>query len=261
MLAHASELDHADLVLTGRGAMVPKVRSNLSDALALATRDFDCSTLFEGASPDLVRFVGPVAMLLGEMPNRPLELLNFRVGEFAFRGRTRGDLAAFYTPGLLAAGLVALILFHFSLGFYGKIHRLHLLDREIAKIAAPALGNNVSSDPLGQLRAGISAMDKQLRVLGGNMSRNSALRTLETVSESIPPRIPAELEELQVDPSGLRITGSADSFGTVDQVKRALDESGDFESIEVTHANSSSEAGKVDFRVSADFKGAETRGQ
>jgi Fimbrial assembly protein (PilN) len=100
-------------------------------------------------------------------------------------------------------------------------------------------------------------MDKQLRILGGNMSRNSALDTLLTVSQAIPPRIPAEIEDLQVDPTGLRITGVADNFGTVDQVKRALDQADDFESIQVTHANSSNEPNKVDFRLSADFKGVE----
>ena len=253
----ARALDHADLVITGRGAMVPKLRGSLSDALALATHDFDCSALFEGAQPDMIRFVSPVAMLLGEMPNHPIELLNFRQGEFAFRGRTRGDLTPFYTTGILAACLAGFVLLHFALGVYGKIHRLHLIDHEIAKMAAPVLGGDVTSDPIGRLRSGISSMDKQLRLLGGNTSRNSALDTLMTVSQTLPPRVPAELEDFQVDPTGLRVTGLADSFGTVDQVKRALDQSGAFGSIEVTHANSSNEPNKVEFRLSADFKGAE----
>src|SRR5208282_3994735 len=67
---------------------------------------------------------------------------------------------------------------------------------------------------------------------------------LLTVSRSVPSRFPAEIEDLQVDPTGLRITGLADSFATVDQVKRALEQSGDFESIEVTHANSSQDRGR-----------------
>jgi hypothetical protein len=259
MLAHTSELDSADLILTGRGASIPKLRGSLADALTLSVHDFDYSALFEGAQPDLVRFVNPVAMLLGEVPDHPVELLNFRQGEFAFHGRTRGDLTAFYTTGLLAACLVGFVLFHLSLGLYGKIHRLHLIQREIARVAAPVLGSEESSDPIGQLRSGIASMDKQLRVLGGNMSRNSALNTLLTVSQAIPPRIPAEIEDLQVDPTGLRVTGLADSFTTVDQVKRALDQSGDFGSIEVTHANSSNEPNKVDFRLSADFKDAAGR--
>src|SRR5262249_48617586 len=128
MLAHTDEVDHADLVITGRGATVAKLRGSLSDALALATRDFDCSTLFEGAQPDMIRFVSPIAMLLGEMPNHPVELLNFRQGDFAFRGRTRGDLTPFYTTGALAAGLIGFMLLHFVLGLYGKIHHLHLID-------------------------------------------------------------------------------------------------------------------------------------
>ena len=257
MLAHTADLDGADLVVTGRGAMVPKLRGNLADALAMQARDFDCSKLFEGAQEELIGFVNPIAMLLGELPDKPVELLNFRQGDFAFQGRTRGDYAAFYTTGLLAAGLVAVLLLHLSLGLYGKIHRLHLIDRQISRIAEPVLGPDMSSDPIGQLRSGISAMDKQLRILGGNMSRNSALDTLMTVSQAIPQRIPAEIEDLQVDPSGLRITGVADNFGTVDQVKRALDESEVFGSIEVTHATSSNEPNKVDFRLSADFKGVE----
>src|SRR5579885_1133616 len=256
MLAHTAELDHADLVVTGKGATIPKVRSTLADALALVPRDFDCSKLLDGARPDLIPFLSPIAMLLGEMPNRPAELLNFRQGEFAFRGRTRGDLTPFYTTGILGACLSGFILLHLSLGVFGKIHRLHLIDREIARIAAPALGGNVGSDPIQQLRSGISSMNKQLRILGGGMNRNSALDTLLTVSQALPPRIPAEISDLQVDPTGLRITGMADSFTTVDEVKRALAESGQFESIEVTRANSSNEANKVDFRLSADFKGA-----
>ena len=257
MLAHTADLDGADLVITGRGATVPKLRGNLADALAMEAHDFDCSRLFEGAQGELIGYVSPIAMLLGEMPDQPVELLNFRQGEFAFQGRTRGDFTPFYTTGLLAAGMVALFLIHLGLGLYGKIHRLHLIDRQIARVAEPVLGPDMSSDPIGQLRSGISAMDKQLRILGGNMSRNSALDTLLTVSQAIPPRIPAEIEDLQVDPTGLRITGVADNFGTVDQVKRALDQADDFESIQVTHANSSNEPNKVDFRLSADFKGVE----
>jgi hypothetical protein len=256
MLAHASEADHADLVITGRGAALPRVRSGLSDALALKVHDFDCSRLFKGADPDLVKFVSPIAMLLGEMPSKPVELLNFRQGEFAFRGRTRGDLTAFYTTFALIGAIAAVFLLHLSIGVFGKIHRLHVLDREIVHIAAPVLGGNVSSDPMAQLRSGIAAMDKQLRVLGGNMNRNSALSTLQTVSSALP-HMPAEIEELQVDPSGLRITGFADSFGTVDQVKSFLGSSGNFGAIEVTRANSSTEQNKVEFHLSATFKNGE----
>jgi|SRR5208282_2601575 len=259
MLAHAAELNHADLVMTGRGATVPKLKSTLSDALSLEAGEFDVSKLFEGAQPELVRFATPIAMLLGELPIKPIELLNFRKDEFVFRGRTGGDLTPFYTTAALAACLLGFVILHFVLGFAGKVHQLRALNREIAQIAGPVLGQSDPADPINQLRSGIAAMNKHLRLLGGNLSRNSALDTLLTVSRSVPSRFPAEIEDLQVDPTGLRITGLADSFATVDQVKRALEQSGDFESIEVTHANSSNEQNKVEFRLNADFKDAEGR--
>ncbi|MGO9602088.1 MAG: pilus assembly protein PilM [Candidatus Binataceae bacterium] len=257
MLAHAAELDHADLVMTGRGATVPKLKSTLSDALSIEAADFDVTKLFEGAQPDLVRFATPIAMLLGELPVKPVEMLNFRKDEFAFRGRTGGDLTPFYTTAALAACLLGFVILHFILGFAGKVHELRALNREIARIAGPVLGESDPPDPINELRSGIAAMNKHLRLLGGNLSRNSALDTLMAVSKSIPSRFPAEIEDLQVDPTGLRITGLADSFATVDQVKRALEQSGEFESIEVTHANSGNESDKVEFRLSADFKDTE----
>jgi hypothetical protein len=55
----------------------------------------------------------------------------------------------------------------------------------------------------------------------------------------------------------LRVTGQADSFATVDQAKRALDQSGYFGSIEVAHAKAGSDPSKVDFRMDADFKDAQ----
>ena len=66
------------------------------------------------------------------------------------------------------------------------------------------------------------------------------------------------MADVQIDSQGLRVTGQADSFSTVDQAKRALDQSGFFGSIEVAHAKAGagSDASKVDFRMDANFKDA-----
>jgi hypothetical protein len=56
---------------------------------------------------------------------------------------------------------------------------------------------------------------------------------------------------IQIDDSGMKLEGEADSFTTVDQVKRALERHGDFGQVQLDHAAASSEPGKVDFHVSA----------
>ncbi|MGB6553692.1 MAG: type II secretion system protein GspL [Candidatus Binataceae bacterium] len=261
MLAHASELENADLIVTGAGAAMPRVKAMLAEAVALIpreAREFDCSSMFGGTRPDITRFGTTIAMLVGELPTKPVDLLNFRQAAFAFRGRTRGDLTPFYTPAILAACVVFLILLNFASGVVGKLHRLSVLNSQIASIAGPVLGESKPADPMRELRSGIATMNKRLRLIGGNVARNSPLETLRAVSDAIPRRLPVQLEDVQIDETGLRLTGLADSFTSVDEVKHALDLGGNFGAIEVTHARAGDDASKVEFRMSADFKDADS---
>jgi hypothetical protein len=257
MLAHGEEMDQAEVIVAGAAAAYPKVRGMLSDSLAVSVRDggnFDYTGLFEGSVPNTGKYSSCVAMLLGEMPTKPLDLINFRQGEFMFRGRIRGDLSPFYTSGMLAAALVAVVVFHFALGVSANLHRLHQVNAEIAAVAGPVLGETDPADAKAQLQSGINRMNKRLNLIGGNLT-HSPLDTLVAVSRALPPRFPVQMADVQIDSQGLRVTGQADSFTTVDQAKKALDKSGYFGSIEVAHAKAGSDPSKVDFRMDADFKG------
>jgi hypothetical protein len=258
LLAHGNEIDQTDVVVAGPSATVPQVRALLSDSLALAVHDggdFDYSALFDGARPNTGRFASCVAMLLGEMPTKPFDLINFRQNEFLFRGRIRGDMSPFYRSGLLAAAVLLAILIHFGFGVSTNLHRLNQVNSEIAEAAAPVLGSDVDpAEAKARLKAGIMQMKKRLHLMGGTMSNHAPLDTLMAVSRALPPRFPVEIADLQIDSDALRMTGQADSFTTVDQAKKALDQSGYFGAIEVTHAKAGSDPSKVDFRMDATFK-------
>jgi hypothetical protein len=189
------------------------------------------------------------------MPSQPIDLINFRQGEFMFRGRVRGDLSPFYTSGILAAALLAVVIFHFALGVSANLRRLRQVNAEIAAVAGPVLGETDPANAKAQLQSGIAKMNKRLNLIGGNLT-HSPLDTLIAVSRALPPRFPVQMADVQIDSQGLRVTGQADSFTTVDQAKRALDKSGYFGSIEVAHAKAGSDPSKVDFRMDANFKDA-----
>ena len=109
LLAHGEEIDQTEVIVAGAAAAYPKVRGLLSESLAMAVRDggaFDYTGIFEGSVPNTGKYSSCVAMLLGELPSKPLDLINFRQGEFMFRGRIRGDLTPFYTSGMLAGRAV-----------------------------------------------------------------------------------------------------------------------------------------------------------
>jgi hypothetical protein len=259
LLAHGEEMDPTEVIFAGAAAAYPKVRGMLSESLAMSVRDgglFDYTGLFEGVVKSTGKFSTCVAMLLGELPVKPLNLINFRQGEFLFRGRVRGDLSPFYTSGILAAALVAVIIFYFGLGVSANLHRLNQVNAQIAAVAGPVLGETDPANARTQLKVGIAKMNKRLNLIGGNLT-HSPLDTLVAVSRALPPRFPVQMADVQIDSQGLRVTGQADSFATVDQAKRALDQSGYFGSIEVAHAKAGSDPSKVDFRMDADFKDAQ----
>ncbi len=259
LLAHSEELDQTEVIVAGAAATYPKVRGMLSESLAMSVRDggaFDYTGLFEGTVPNTGRYSSCVAMLLGELPVQPLDLINFRQGEFLFRGRVRGDLSPFYTSGILAAALLVVTIIYFGLGVSANLHRLSQINAQIAAVAGPVLGETNPADAKSQLKLGIAKMNKRLNLIGGNLT-HSPLDTLVAVSRALPPRFPVQMVDVQIDSQGLRVTGQADSFATVDQAKRALDQSGYFGSIEVAHAKAGSDPSKVDFRMDADFKDAQ----
>jgi Tfp pilus assembly protein PilN len=77
------------------------------------------------------------------------------------------------------------------------------------------------------------------------------LDVLESLSKVLPPGMSAEVEMIQIDNDGLKVEGQADSFTTVDQLKRALEHDGTFGQVQLDHAAASSDPGKVDFHLSA----------
>jgi hypothetical protein len=263
LLAHSSETNGLDVILAGSAASIPMLREELADALSLAVRDtaeFDYSFLLNGMRPDMSRYAASLAMLLSELPNKPDALLNFRQADFAFKGRIRGDLTAFYGTAILTAVVLFLALTHVVLGIGGQLHKLHALNRQIAGMTTPALGPNPPDDAVAALRAGIIRMSKRLALIGGNTSKDSPLDAMYALSRDVPKRFPIEMQDVAIDSSGLKLAGEADSFGTVDQMKKALQQDEYFGSIEVTHAKAATD-GKVEFQVEARFKDAISTGE
>jgi type II secretory pathway component PulL len=258
LLAHASDHEQPELVLTGPMAATPDVRRRMAEALAVPVHtldEFNCGALLGPLSARSTRFAGCLAMLLGETPGAAVELLNFRVGEFAFRGRT-GSLRPWRTSLILAGAAAAAIALHVGIEVSYNLRQLAQINRQITAIAAPALGPGVSGAAAKeQLAAQVAAMEKQLHLMGGAGASASPLDTLFALSRALPPHLGAEIIDFTLDEGTIKLDGMADSFGTVDRVKKALDLSGYFRDIQVTHATAGSDPSKVEFRLTAAIRG------
>jgi general secretion pathway protein L len=257
LLAHSSDHTQPELVLTGPMAATLEVRRQMAEALAVPIHmldEFDCAPLGPLAVHS-TRFAGCLAMLLGEAPDATVALLNFRQDEFAFRGRT-GSLRPWRTSFILAGAAAAAIALHVGINVSYNLRRLHQVNREIVAIAAPALGPRTSGvDAKTELAAQVAAMEKQLHLMGGAGASASPLETLLALSRALPPHVGAEIVDFTLDEGVIKLDGRADSFATVDRVKKALDLSGYFRDIQVTHATAGSDPSKIEFRLTAAVRG------
>lgn len=258
LLAHGSNGKPTELVLTGAAAAVPAVREQISGGLSLPLHyvdQLDCSSFFAGNRTEPVTFAPCLAMLLAEAPMRPLEVMNFREGEFAFHGRT-GTLGPMRLTAVLGAVAIALALFNSLIGVSTGLRQLHRINRQIAMASAPALGDTDPANAAAALKQKISEMRKRLHLMGGNLGHGSPLDVLLAISQAVPPGVPMQINDLVVDDASMKIQGSAETFATVDQVKKALERTPAFEQVRVARAAAGSDPGKIDFEIDAALRDA-----
>lgn len=253
LLAHSSDPDRPDVIVTGPHGCSEETRRHLARELAVEVRgaaELHCVPVFDGVTPENLRFAGCISMLLGEAPVTPVPMLNFRHAEFSFRGFT-GDLGPLRTSGYLAIAIAVIALLHLIMSISLGFHRVNLLDGQIRAAAAPILGPNPPANVQPLLNATIVKISKQLHLMGRDAGAGAPLDVLLAVSQAIPSTIPVDIDEMSIDDSGLKISARTDSFATVDQVKKALASSGRFQDIQVTDAKAASDASRVEFRLTA----------
>jgi len=252
LIAHSADAEPPEVVMSGNVGAMPEVRQQLSSALALkvhGSESLDCSELLEGITPDRMRYASCISMLLGEAPRGAIPLLDLRRNEFAFRGQ-QSSLAALYKPAMIVVAVILLALLHVILESVNQYSRLHVIDQQIAHAASPALGNRNPPNVKVALNSGIADMRKKLKLMGGS-SQNSPLDILLAVSQSIPPVLSVDIDDLLIDESGVKISGTADSFGTIDRLKKALGTSDTFGEIQVADAKAGSDPSKIEFHLTA----------
>jgi Tfp pilus assembly protein PilN len=94
------------------------------------------------------------------------------------------------------------------------------------------------------------------------MGKDSALPAitildiLAEISVNIPQSLDVRLARFVVDDSGLRLKGTTDTFNTVDAIKKGLEQSPAFNSVEISAANLDPKSSKIRFELKLTMRGA-----
>ena len=256
LLAHGAEREASEVVLGGPEACRAEVVERIAEELGAPVRtvaELGCFDLPEGLAPKTVAFAGCLAMLLQAAGDHNHEILDFRAGEFAWRGRP-ATTPALYPALALGAGAALLLGLHVGLSIYASLTRLHALDRAVVAAAAPVLAGRPESAAAARaaLRQRIAELRRRLKLFGENLNGPSALDVILALSQGLPPGLQIEVHDLTLQENRLSLVGSAASYTAVlDTAKTALAKTGYFYDINVTHATAGTRPGTVDFRLTA----------
>jgi len=153
----------------------------------------------------------------------------------------------------LAALALALGVLDVGLAHHRLARRDAALVRALAAEAAAALPGARLVAPQAELEAAVAAATRRAARLGGE---TGPLEVLRELSGRVPPALRLDLDELAVERDGILLHGRAESFDTVDALRRALAASPLLADVTADETRTTVDGRRVEFRLRAARKPA-----
>jgi general secretion pathway protein L len=178
------------------------------------------------------------------------ERINFRQEEFASSQKAKkvkNRMTLLLSYGILLAilGIAA-----FAVDFYLKERRYQDLKGAIRKEflqAQPGVKKVVNE--VQQMKNLVREEKDRVNALGGLSKATSPLEIIRELSTVIDPGWKVRITDLVVEPEAVEVTGEADSFETVNQLKSRLDKSSLYKEVQLNTARASTLENVVEFKL------------
>ncbi|GAB4262335.1 MAG: hypothetical protein Kow0092_12620 [Deferrisomatales bacterium] len=198
----------------------------------------------------------PLGLALREGYAKPASEINLLQGPFAPQRETGPWKQAGVRVAVFAAVLAAL----WGAGVWteaqykeDQYQALRDAVRRIFRQTLPEVTNVVSE--LDQMRAKVDELEARAASLGSLVDREvSPLRLLREISARIPKELEVEFREVSIDEGRVRLEGITTSFDATEKVRAELATYERFRKIPPPEAKTSTEPGKVIFRLSIDLR-------
>ncbi len=189
-----------------------------------------------------------LALALAEIEG--LSGLNFFKEVFAEKKIWAEHKSKFIKTGLLGVLVVGLVLFNFALEIRSQQQHLDRLNAEITatfKSALPEVKKIV--DPLHQMRLRVEGARSEAEVSGISENQNDVISILNNISRQIPKTMDVNLVRIDVGPENVLLSGDADTFNTVDDVKIHLEKVETFKRIAISSTSKDKSGKRVQFKM------------
>lgn len=242
------------IYITGGSTALPGLEKNFGEILHRAVAILD----MEGSSKSLLKNVPEeyhhiLTVALGSAFGGSIkegERINFRQEEFASskkakKAKTRMTLLLSYGILLAVLGIAA-----FAVDLHLKERRYQDLKADIRKEfmqAQPGVKKVVNE--VEQMKTLVQEEKARVNALGGLSKATSPLEILREFSTVIEPEWKVRVTDLVIEPEAIEVTGEADSFETINQVKSRLDKSSLYKEVQLKTARASTLENVVEFKL------------
>lgn len=180
--------------------------------------------------------------------------INFRKGRYSVKNRWTEHKATFVRTGVIA---VLTVMMFFSILFYQNRllqNRLDTLNQEINQIfitAFPEVTRII--DPVHQMQIHVEEAAREKQISGYGHRAVRAVDILNQLSKQITYDANAELTQLVLGPENLQLSGTADTFNTVNEIRNRLDSVPFFKQVMISSATVERSGERIQFKINIDF--------
>lgn len=249
---------HPDQVLiTGHGADDPDFVSALSSSLELDVRrvnlleDTNLKLSAEGIDCDPMLFNG--ALGLAGIETGRIAPFNFSREHYIVQKYWTENKNDIITTGMLAAFVFVLLMFSVVVQAHFLQNQIKQLNRTIAGIYQSTFpGDEKIVDPVQQMRVQLKQL-KERSAFSAEAGGFLNVDILKDFSTLIPTQTDVMITRFVTGDDNVLMSGTTDTFNSVDDIKMRLEKSKFFSRITISSANMDKTINRVRFQLKADF--------
>jgi type II secretion system protein L len=246
---------------SGTGGLHPEVGTLLTGSLGIPAELVDVGKGKQiRMETEAARVWNPAlmdhALALAIREGRRSQGFNFRRGEFEVKKQYWSLIKEFQKAAVLLGVILLFLLVSAGTDYYFLKKRHAALDRRMSEVLTQTFPDITRVvDPLQQMKVRISDVEKSASALPVLRSNTTVLDLLKEISGRIPKSLNVRVTSMVVDPESVRISGTTDTFNTVDTVKNNLEPSNFFEDVTISSANLDRTGKQVQFEIKLKRRG------
>ncbi len=253
------EFNPMDIFISGEGSEGSDQLEEMAGALNTNIQPADLTTRMSVAVDSItadswnpVRMENALALAMLEIND--LRTLNFHSGQFAIQKFITKNRTQVIRTAILAAAVLALLVFTATFEFYTLHKKTSHLDRQLAEIYQSTFpGAKIIQDPYQEMNARIQDARKKSafhRQTGPHVRR---IDILNNISQRISKEIEVDITRLVISPRNVLIAGNTTAFDFVEDIRGRLEQIDFFKKVSTSSSNVDRSGKEVRFVLKADL--------